>query len=71
MVKARIHTLGGFSSHAGQKDLLAWFDALAPARPRLVLTHGEDHAREALAELIRTRHGIEALLMREGEIVEV
>ena len=68
-VKARIHTLGGFSSHAGQEDLLAWFDALAPARPRLVLTHGEDHAREALAARIRERHGIEALLVEEGATV--
>ena len=25
-VKARVHTLGGFSAHAGQKDLLAWFE---------------------------------------------
>lgn len=68
-VNARIHTLGGFSSHAGQRDLLAWFDALAPARPRLVLTHGEDHAREALAARIRERFGIEALLVEEGATV--
>ncbi len=69
-VKARVHTLGGFSSHAGQKELLAWFEALAPARPRLVLTHGGDRARVALAERIKERHGIEARLISEGESVE-
>jgi metallo-beta-lactamase family protein len=44
-VKATIHTLGGFSAHAGQKDLLGWFGVLAPKKPRVVLTHGEDGPR--------------------------
>ena len=30
---AKIHTLGGFSAHAGQMDLLRWFDAIAPSKP--------------------------------------
>ncbi|MBE7504255.1 MAG: MBL fold metallo-hydrolase [Verrucomicrobiales bacterium] len=33
-VKAGIHTLNGFSAHAGQTALLAWFGHLAPSRPR-------------------------------------
>ena len=52
-VKAKVHTLGGFSAHAGQTDLLRWFSALASSRPRVVLTHGEDGPREALAAMIR------------------
>ncbi|RME92706.1 MAG: MBL fold metallo-hydrolase [Verrucomicrobia bacterium] len=59
-VKANIRTLGGFSAHAGQKDLLAWLDCLAPVRPRVVLTHGEPEARDALAAAIRERHGLNA-----------
>src|SRR5262245_4120219 len=51
-VRASIHTLGGFSAHAGQGELLAWFGAVAPSKPRLILTHGEDRARETLAGLI-------------------
>ena len=34
-VKARIHTLGGFSAHAGQTDLLAWFAPLPRSGPAL------------------------------------
>jgi metallo-beta-lactamase family protein len=68
-VKAQIHTLGGFSAHAGQKDLLAWFAAIAPSKPRLVLTHGEDEPREILAGLIRQRHKINAALPRMGEVI--
>jgi metallo-beta-lactamase family protein len=55
-VKAKIHTLGGFSAHAGQTDLLRWFDTLAPSKPRIVLTHGEDRQRQTLSQLITRKH---------------
>ena len=43
-VRASIHTLGGFSAHAGQGELLEWLGAMAAGKPRIVLTHGEDDA---------------------------
>lgn len=70
-VKARIHTLGGFSAHAGQTDLLSWFDVVAPSRPRAFLTHGEDDQRAALAECLRQRHQITAALPGLGEAIEL
>ncbi len=70
-VKARIHTLGGFSAHAGQTELAAWFAPLAASRPRLVLTHGEDPQRAALAALLAKAHGITALLPALGDSVEL
>jgi len=66
-VKAKIHTLGGFSAHAGRTDLLNWFAAIAPSRPQVILTHGEDHAREALASAIQAAHGLQARLPGLGE----
>ena len=65
---ARVHTLGGFSAHARQKDLLAWFSAVAPSKPRQVLTHGEDKARRALSAEIRKRFEVSSYLPRRGEI---
>ncbi len=70
-VRAQIHTLGGFSAHAGQTDLLKWFSALAPARPRVVLTHGEDTARAALGKLIAERHGLTPVLPALNEVLEI
>jgi metallo-beta-lactamase family protein len=49
-VRAQIHTLGGFSAHAGQLELVDWLAAMAPTRPQVVLTHGEECARIALAQ---------------------
>lgn len=45
-VRASIHTLGGFSGHAGQSDLITWASRLAPSAPTWVLTHGELGPRE-------------------------
>lgn len=70
-VRAVTHSLGGFSAHAGQTDLMEWLSCLAPKRPRLVLTHGEDRGRIPLAELIEKRFGIKARLPEMGEVVEV
>jgi metallo-beta-lactamase family protein len=70
-VKARIHTLGGFSAHAGQTDLLAWFAPLAPVRPRVVLTHGENGPRTTLAGLIAARYGLTPALPAIGETIEL
>jgi metallo-beta-lactamase family protein len=70
-VKATIHTLGGFSAHAGQTDLMHWFDVMAPSKPRVVLTHGEDDQRAALAAVIQDRDGLRAELPNMGEVIEL
>jgi metallo-beta-lactamase family protein len=69
VVRAKVHTLGGFSAHAGQSDLLDWFGCVGPARPAVFLTHGETRQRETLAERIRVKHDIEAWLPEHGETV--
>ena len=68
-VKAQVHTLGGFSAHAGQTDLLAWFSAIAPSKPRVALTHGENPQREILAKLIEQRHELKPQLPELNEVV--
>ncbi|MFZ4521782.1 MAG: MBL fold metallo-hydrolase RNA specificity domain-containing protein [Bacteroidales bacterium] len=70
-VKAQIHKLGGFSAHAGQTDLLKWFNVLAPDRPRVVLTHGEEKARHPLAEIIRQRYGLQPFLPQYGDSIDL
>jgi metallo-beta-lactamase family protein len=70
-VKAQVHTLSGFSAHAGQTDLLTWFSAVAPSKPRVVLTHGEDEPREALAAKIRERFKLKATLPKMMDVIEV
>lgn len=70
-VKAQIHTLNGFSAHAGQTELLKWFRFLAPSKPQVVLTHGESRGREPLAELITKRHGLKPILPSQGDVIRL
>jgi len=70
-VRAQVHTLGGFSAHADQSDLLRWFEPLSRHQPRLCLTHGEDEPRSALAAKIQERYGLAATLPGIGETIEL
>jgi metallo-beta-lactamase family protein len=70
-VKAQVHTLGGFSAHAGQTDLLKWFSAIAPSKPRVVLTHGEDGPREELAKKIQQQFKLKCALPGMMETIEL
>lgn len=54
-VRAEVIALDGFSAHADQNGLLAWLAPQTVSRPRIILTHGEDPAREALAQRIEER----------------
>ena len=47
-VNATIHTLGGFSAHAGQQQLLDWIGAFHKPKPHTYLIHGEPDAKKAL-----------------------
>ncbi|MEP5516035.1 MAG: MBL fold metallo-hydrolase, partial [Bauldia litoralis] len=51
-VKATIRSLGSYSAHADQAELLAWIRERLPVSGGLFLTHGEDHAREVLRDLV-------------------
>ncbi len=70
-VKAQIHTMGGFSAHAGQSELLEWFGSMAASRPRVIVTHGEERAREAFAGCIRERFGLASERPQVGDTVEL
>lgn len=69
-VNAQRHTVGGLSAHTDQEGLLAWYGGFQPSPP-VVLVHGEDAAREALAGEIRARHGAEAVLATPGMVLAV
>jgi metallo-beta-lactamase family protein len=70
-VRASIHTLGGFSAHAGQTDLVAWLSAMAPKCPRVALTHGEDRGRRGLAKQVKDKFGITCELPSIAEAIRL
>jgi metallo-beta-lactamase family protein len=75
-VKARVFTIGGFSAHADQSDLLEWVGHFE-SKPRIFLVHGEPVATETLAGKIRELLGLEVhipkwkerLILKPREVV--
>jgi metallo-beta-lactamase family protein len=65
-VRARIHTINGFSAHADQAELVAWHKHAAPKRTFLV--HGEEKVMTILADKIHEA-GIE--MPTGGQVVDL
>jgi metallo-beta-lactamase family protein len=70
-VRASIHTMGGFSAHADQSNLLDWYSVVAPSKPRTIITHGEDRARETFSNLIQSRFGVKCERPALGDVIEI
>jgi len=54
-VRARVHTINGFSAHADQRELVEWLARIAEVKTT-VLVHGEEAAMRAMAERLGDRH---------------
>jgi metallo-beta-lactamase family protein len=69
-VRAKVHTIGGFSAHADRSDLLAWVRAVKPP-PRLVfLVHGELDALMSFSKALEDA-GQRTHVPRQGERFEL
>jgi metallo-beta-lactamase family protein len=75
-VKAKVFTIGGFSAHADQRDLLEWAGHFE-SNPKVFLVHGEPSASESLAAKIKEQLGLdvytpkwkERLVLKPREVV--
>jgi len=65
-VKAKVFTIGGFSAHADQNDLLEWAGHFE-SNPRVFLVHGEPSASESLAAKIKERLGLDVYIPKWKE----
>jgi metallo-beta-lactamase family protein len=68
-VCASVHTFGGLSGHAGQSDLLRWFDTLAPSRPRVIFTHGEERGQRPLGRIFKERYRLNVECPGLGDLI--
>ena len=69
-VRARIHTLGGFSAHADRSALAGWYEDI-PDRPPVWLVHGEAEAAQAFRGFLRQRTGTAATIATPGDRIDL
>ncbi len=67
-VYASIHTLGGFSAHASQSQLVDWISNFNKPHPKLFLIHGEEEAKLVLQQKL-VAQGWSANIPGSGESI--
>jgi len=65
-VRAGIHTLGGFSAHADQRELLEWISCFRKS-PEIFIVHGEEKVSLELQVLIQERFACKTHVPYKGE----
>jgi metallo-beta-lactamase family protein len=70
-VKAKIWTIGGFSAHAGQSQLMDWLGNFTNKKMPVFLVHGEATAQDVLASLIREKLGFDVTIPEYLEEIKI
>jgi metallo-beta-lactamase family protein len=69
-VRARIFTIGGFSAHADQKELLDWLRTFAN-KPEVFIVHAEESVALEFAEIVRTKLGNTVHVPEKGQVFDI
>lgn len=69
-VRARIYTIGGFSAHADQKELLEWL-ALFSDHPEVFIVHGEENTALDFEKAVKEKLGFTTRVPLYGESLEI
>ncbi len=70
-VNAQIHTLGGFSAHADQRDLRYWLRSFGHTPKKIFITHGDEEIAIGFAGNIQTELNIDTDVPKLNEEFEL
>lgn len=70
-VKAHIHTIGGFSAHADQRELLKWLGQFKKKPKKIFVVHGEPKSSYTFSRKITSEFGLRAEVPERGDVVEI
>ncbi len=69
-VKARVYTIGGFSAHADQQELLEWLGAFSNS-PEVFVVHGEENVSLEFADTIKDRFNYKTYVPKRKEEFDI
>ncbi len=70
VIRARVYTIGGFSAHADQKELLEWLDTFTN-KPEVFIVHGEESVSLQFEHIVQERLALETHVPFKGEEIEI
>ena len=68
-VRAKIKTIGGFSAHADQAEILRWLGNFKRPPRKTYVIHGEANESSTLASILKDKHGWDVELPRHEQTV--
>jgi len=69
-VRAKVYTIGGFSAHADQKELLEWL-ASFKNKPEVFVVHGEEDVALEFEKIVNERLNLKTRVPMKGEEFEL
>lgn len=69
-VRAKVYTIGGFSAHGDQKELLDWLGVFSN-RPEVFIVHGEEKAELDFEQAVKNRFGFTTHVPKLGDTFQV
>ncbi|HEX2964310.1 MAG TPA: MBL fold metallo-hydrolase [Syntrophorhabdaceae bacterium] len=69
-IRSKIYTIGGFSAHADQGELLEWLGSYTN-KPKVFVVHGEENVSLEFAKIVQERLGLTAYVPYLGEELEI
>ncbi len=69
-VRAKIYTIGGFSAHGDQKDLLDWLGVFKN-HPEVFIVHGEEKAALDFEQAVKEKFGFTTHVPKQGDSFKI
>lgn len=70
VIRAKVYTIGGFSAHADQKELLEWLGTFTN-KPKIFVVHGEESVSLEFENIIKQRFAFETYVPHKGDELEL
>jgi len=69
-IRAKIYTIGGFSAHADQKELLEWLQSFK-TNPHIIIVHGEENVELEFEGIVREQLGFKTHVPHKGDVMKI
>lgn len=69
-VRAKVYTIGGFSAHADQKELLEWIASFT-SRPEVFIVHGEETTALDFEKVVQEKLGLVTHVPHRGDEYQI
>lgn len=70
VIRAKVHTIGGFSAHADQGELIEWLSTFT-SNPRVFIVHGEESVSLEFEKVVKDKLGLRTYVPHLGEELEI